>query len=235
MNEETKRQVITTDGYDDVNTSDNLIQGAILKCVDGFWSSKDGTIIPPKAQMIALATLECLQHWQDQQPIETITKKPGKPLPDVDELNAAIPKKTWEKDLNGEPKAPWSKAWGVYLLDPKDASIYTYINSTVGAEIAVSRLKNRVHWMRALRGDKVVPVVELSSKPMKTKHGTKQRPEFTVVEWRELDALTSPAPTPAIEHMGTPVTEPSLKEEMNDEIPWDDPIPDLGKTASKKK
>jgi hypothetical protein len=199
--------------------------------------------------MIALATTTCVQHWQDQTPVETIIKQPGVPLPDIDELNRRIPEKEWETGLDGKPRRPYVKEWVAYLLDPRDASIYTFINSTRGAEIAVEKLQSRVKWMRALRGDKVVPIVELNSKPMKTDYGVKQRPEFKINgEWRELGTLAPAQDMPAIEHIGTPVKEPTLQEEMGgDEVPekdWatqGDALPaDLGakaarKTASKKK
>ena len=40
--------------------------------------------------------------------------------------------------------------------------------------------------MRALRGARVVPVVRLTHRPMKTFVGMKHRPEFEVVDWRQL-------------------------------------------------
>ena len=40
--------------------------------------------------------------------------------------------------------------------------------------------------MRALRGAKVVPVVRLTHRPMKTFVGMKHRPEFEIVDWRKL-------------------------------------------------
>jgi hypothetical protein len=186
--------------------------------------------------MIALATTEAIQHWKEQLPIETIVKQHGVPLPNIEALNAKIPEKQWEKGLDGKPRPPYSKQYVAYLLSPKDASIYTFINSTKGAEIAVDKLKERVRWMRTLRGAKVVPVVKLSTKPMKTKHGQKMRPEFAIIEWRDLAALQAATTVPAIEHMGKPVTPPTLKEEMGgDEVPWNDALPDLGAAASKKK
>jgi len=233
MHTDTSRQIapISNDGIEDLNASDKLIQGEILKNVDGFWSLKDGTTFPPNKKMIALATTMAVQRWQDQTPIEIITKQPGVPLPDVGELNAGIPEKEWEVGLDGKPRPPYQKVWVTYLLDPQDASIYTFLNGTKGAEIAVEKLKERVKWMQTLRGSAVVPVVELSSKPMKTKYGVKQRPEFKVDEWRDLGALQAAPAQPALEHMGKPVKEPSLKEEMGDEVPWDtkgDEVPDLG-------
>jgi hypothetical protein len=220
--ETTEKQVtvIDGDGYDDSEVDSRLIQGEILRCVDGRWSLKDDTALPPNMRLVAVATAEALQHWQDQKPIETIVKQPGQPLPNVDELNAAIPEKQWEEGLDGSPRPPWVKQQVVYLINPADASIYTYINSTTGAQIAVRHLKDRVRMMRALRGSKVVPIVELNSKVMKTRFGQKARPEFVVHDWRELSGLQAPSAVPAIEHVGKPVAPVTVKDELNDDIPF---------------
>lgn len=214
---------ILTDGWDDTDSADDrVIQGTLIKCVDGHWTNRDKNAIPAGTRLLALAAHQLLQHWHDGQPVETILKKPGEPLPDIDELNAKIPQKQWETGLDGKPRPPWQKLCLVYLLDGTNAERFTFINSTVGARIAVENLKDQVKWMRAMRGADVFPVVELSSAPMKTKMGTKIRPDFRVVGWRRLgDSETRPdtgAPptTPAI---GKPVAPVSSREALNDEIP----------------
>jgi hypothetical protein len=200
-----------------------LIQGTILRCVDGHWTDRDKTPIPPNTPLMALGTAQAAQRWKDNLPIETIVKCPGKPLPDVDELNRKIPKKEWEVGLDGEKRPPWVRQHIVYLLDPVDASLFTFINSTIGASIAVERLKDKVKWMRALRSEKVVPVVKLDAKPMPTKKGMKQRPEFTILEWRDFGGLSAATTVPAIEHLGQPVKPATTAELMYDEIPtYDD-------------
>ncbi len=75
--------------------------------------------------------------------------------------------------------------------------------------------------MRALRGDKVVPVVELDAKPMKTQYGTKLRPEFKIVDWRDFGGETAPAvpTTPVAPQIGKPVEPVTSAEEFDDEIP----------------
>jgi len=223
MKNENLPAVADYDGFDDTNIDDRLIQGTILRCTDGLWGAKDGTPLSPEARFVALTTAEALQRWQDQRPVETILKQSGQRLPDIDKLNAKIPKKQWEKGLDGQLRAPWVHQHVVYLLDPKDAATYTFINSTTGARIAVERLKDKVKMMRALRGERVVPVVELSSKPMKTQFGIKQRPDFVIHDWRNLggpqtvSAPAAKAPT-AIERIGEPVKPVSIQEELNDEI-----------------
>jgi hypothetical protein len=220
-----------SDGFDDADEAGaRLIRGMIMKCTDGDWSDREGTDYPLGTQLLAMATAEALQHWHEQRVVETIPKVPGRPLPDVDELNAQIPEDEWETGLDGEPRKPWQRVFIVYLLDPKDASVFTLINSTVGMHICYDRLKDKVRWMRALRGEKVYPLVKLDNRPMTTAFGTKKRPELTILEWRDVSG-----PKPAIEQqppqqIGKPVAPPTSKEIFNDEIPdtFDPEVPPHG-------
>jgi len=186
-----------------------LIQGVILKCVDGRWLDAEGQT--PPAQLLVLGTIRALQCWQEKKLIDTILEVPGgEPLPDVDELNAQIPENEWDDGLDGKPRPPWQLNWVVYLIDPETADTLTYLNSTRGAEIAWDRLHDRIKWMRAMRGANVMPVIKLDSRPMKTAWGEKMRPEFTALEWRELDVAASITQhtAPQIEHQTAPVAPP---------------------------
>jgi hypothetical protein len=198
------------DGWSDIEVDERVIQGTPIKCVDGHWSTKDGTA-PPK-QLLALATTTVLQLWQGKMPVrdKTIFKRPGQPWPDIDELNAKIPEDDWEIGLDGEPRKPWQKQFIVYLLDPVSAAKFTFANGTTGASIAVADLKDAIKWMRAMRGDNVVPLIELANKPMKTKYGQKLRPYFKVAEWRNLGVSLNTAP-----QIVAPV---STSEELDDKI-----------------
>jgi hypothetical protein len=213
------------DDFDAGATTDRLIQGVILRCVDGRWSDRDGVSFPNGTQMLCMGTTQAVQRWQDKTPIETYTERP---LPDVELLNEAIPKDQWEEGLNG-PRPPYVLQHIAYLLDPRDASFYTFINGTVNARIAVERLTEKVRAMRILRGQRVTPIVELGSKPMSTSFGQKMRPEFIVVDWRELGggSLVETKPTPQLppaqdaqQQIGKPVKPVSVAEELNDELPW---------------
>jgi len=180
-----------------------VIQGVILKCVDGRWEDKDG--LTPPDTLLAMGTARCAQCWKEQQPVDTVVETADEPLPDVDDLNAQIPVEDWEKGLDGKPRPPWQVQYIVYLLNADTGDVWTFINSTTGARIAYERLKDRFQWMRQLRGNSIAPIVKLDSRPMKTAFGTKLRPEFTVLEWRDLGG-GSPG-TLQIEHQGAPVTE----------------------------
>jgi hypothetical protein len=179
--------------------------------------------------MLVLGTTTALQHWSDGKPIETIATHP---LPDVADLNAAIPENEWEPGLDGKPRPPWVLQHVVWLIDPRDASIYTFINSTAGAAIATEKLTSRVRSMRLLRGADVCPTIELRSVSMQTKHGKKARPEFAIVPdgWRLLgNGGDATAPLPATQptapaQIGKPMKPVSLAEELNDSLPDDDPF-----------
>jgi hypothetical protein len=209
-----------------------LIQGVILKCVDGRWTDGDG-LVPP-SEMLVIGITHALQCWgKEQDLLDYIIEQPDQPLPDVDALNAQIPEEEWGESF-GKPRAPWQFNWVVYLLDCKDAGTYTFINSTHGAQIATERLEDRIKWMRTLRGNDVTPIVRLESRPMKTSHAgvVKQRPEFTVIEWRDLsvkhaapqiehktEAAAEPAPKKA--KVGKPVKPATIAEEIDDDLPDD--------------
>ena len=156
------------------------------------WMDRDG-LRPPEI-LLALAVSEALQCWKGKKPIETITEKP---LPDVKDLNEAVPEAEWESGLDGKPKPPWEHQVLVYLIDPASGGFYTYLNSTIGAHIAVDHLREKVITMRALRGARVVPVVKLSQRPMKTSFGMKSRPEFEIIELAPVGWTTAPLLPPA--------------------------------------
>jgi hypothetical protein len=84
--------------------------------------------------------------------------------------------------------------------------------------------------MRKFRGGQVCPVVTLSNTFMNTKFGGRQRPHLVIKRWIALGGGEQPLPAPEAA-AGAPgvttVEEPSLAEQMDDEIPpFDDP-PDI--------
>jgi hypothetical protein len=213
------------DGFDDVaNNNDRLIQGTILKFDAGTWTTREGTTIAPDLALLALDTNQALQCWKDQTPVETIIKRLGEALPDIDELNAEIPESEWDMGLDGKPREPWQLQHIVYLMNPVDAEMFTAINSTIGMRIAVEDLAAKVHRMRFIKGGlRIRPMVVLKAKPMKTRFGLKQRPHFEIIEWRDLApvpaAPTTPIAPPTSVAIGAPVNEPTLAEELKDSIP----------------
>ena len=73
-----------------IDTSERLIHGSLLKCVDGRWSTQDDPDMTG-TQLLALTTTRAIQRWQLKEPVDTVVDT-GAGLPDIDELNAKIPR-----------------------------------------------------------------------------------------------------------------------------------------------
>ena len=180
------------------------------------WTDRDG--LPPPPEMLVPAVREILQRWKDNKP-ETIV---ALPLPDPDVLNAAIPVKEWEKGLDGKPRPPWAHCAQVFLIDPATGAAFTFTSPTAGGHIAFNLLRDQVANMRVLRGARVMPLVRLAERPMKTQFGLKSRPHFEIIDWKapgdptalptepapQLPKATAPAPAPEPE----PPTPPAAPE-----------------------
>jgi hypothetical protein len=209
------------DGFVPVAPSQGqIIVGTFLRFTDGSWTEM-GIPVPSGLKLLVIAVNEVLQRWADERVVDMVTEKP---LPNVDDLNAQIPESEWEKDLNGNPRPPWVHTYVAYLLHEQTAEKYTYANSTTGARICVETLQDRVAWMRKLRGSNVVPEVELTSRPMTTRFGIKQRPEFKIVGWKKLGDDGHAPPTPQITGPATPgiadVKPVPTSELLNDDLPF---------------
>jgi hypothetical protein len=216
---------LTVNDDDNDGSGEQTLQGDILKCVDGMWSTREGGPFPQGVKLVVVRTTRVLQHWQNQELLKEIKEEPGKELPDVDELNEKIPEEEWDIGLDGKPRPPWVKQYVVYLLDPSgvSASRYTFINSTKGARVAFHRLRDKMDDdLKIITGRHRLPVVELKYAPMKTPHGIKQRPSFEIVAWLDSNGGGDPPqqiepPKPAAQAEKPAKPEPA-------EVPFDDAI-----------
>jgi hypothetical protein len=215
--------------FDGGESRDRLVQGVILKCVDGRWKAHDDTPLHKEMQFYVFGVTKGLQHWEDERVVEEIKKKPGEDLPDVEALNDVIPREQWEEGLDGKPRAPWQLNHVVYLLGVQDAMKFTFINSTVGARIAAARLLDRIESMQMIKGPNVIPVVTLDARPMKTAFGEKMRPHFEIVGWHDFGPPVPIVPSQSAPRIGgpvdpakvgKPVAEPTTEEEVGDSIPF---------------
>jgi hypothetical protein len=167
------------DGYRGSLGAGRLIKGSVARWSDAEgWQDRDGIALP--SPLFVPAIREVLQRWKDSRP-EVID---ALPLPNPDDLNSAIPVKEWETGLDGNPRPPWAHTVVAYLIDPSAGGTYTFASPTIGAHIAVDQLRESVATMRILRGARVMPLVNLSERPMKTKFGMKTRPHFEIVDWK---------------------------------------------------
>lgn len=212
-----------TEGDDDTPQGGAVIQGTLLKFSnEAKWINGDGDEMSPTLELVAHDVTRVVQKWVDQMPEETIFVPPGEKFPNVEEMNEKAPKSEWRENFNGEMVGPWQAQSLLYLIEPETLDKYTYPTSTVGGAIAIRELADKVRWMRRHRGPNVNPVVTLSDTHMRTRFGGRQRPHFNVVRWigggpGGDDAELKPPKSPVLPLRE--VKEPSLAEEMNDEIP----------------
>jgi hypothetical protein len=217
---------------DDRPQGAGIIQGILIKFTnEATWVTRDGDELPENLELVAVDVARVVQRWEDQQPVETKILEPHEKFPDIEEMNEKIPREEWVEGPDGQPhgRGPWQAQHILYLLDPASMDKYTFPTGTTGGRIAIAALRDKLVWMRRLRGPNVYPVVLLSDTFMKTHWGGRQRPHFKIVRWVSLggeggavQALPPPASptTQTSAQLDLPlVKEPSLKEDLNDEIP----------------
>jgi hypothetical protein len=170
---------IEDDGFAGSLNSGRVLKGTFLKWTDAsHWQDRDG--LTPPSPLLVIAVKELLQKWKNGQ-AEVITEHP---LPNAATLNSAIPESEWEIGKDGQPQKPWKHTIAIYAVSPATGALFTYMAATIGAHIAYDALKEAVVTMRALRGSRVMPLVLLAERQMKTKFGMKLRPHFEIVSWK---------------------------------------------------
>jgi hypothetical protein len=185
------------DGFHDAPEveSPRLIQGELVKFSNEVtWVTRGGEELPCTIELVAVNVTRVVRKWADGRPIESRALQPGEKLPSLDELNANEPQSAWREGPDGKLHGPWQAEYLVYLLNPDTAERFSFATGTIGGGIAVRDLIDRVSLMRKVRGEQVYAVISPSAAPMKTRYGTRPRPQFVV---SQLARPRSPA-TPAI-------------------------------------
>jgi len=171
------------------------------------WVDRDGLPLPDTVLVIGLTTV--LRRWQDKRP-EYITECP---LPDVEQLNAAIPVSDWECGLDGKPRKPWARTYVVYMVDLQTGALYTYAHDTYGAMLAYNALEEQIAVTRMLRGQSVWPIARLEKRQWKsTTFGMQMRPHFQVVDWRTMGGPSSLPQQPPSPQLPGPKTATAVPE-----------------------
>ena len=143
------------------------------------WRDRDGLPIPDTMLVIGYTTV--LKRWQNKKAFY-ITEHP---LPNPDQLNAAIPVAEWEIGLDGKPSKPWKLTYVIYMVDLKTGAVFTYEHDTYGAMLCFNNLEEQIAVYRMLRGEQVWPIVHLEQRPWKSaKYGMQMRPHLQILDWR---------------------------------------------------
>jgi hypothetical protein len=213
-------------GYEDATEGteerggQGVIKGQRIKFTnEAAWETDNEEEIDANREFIAVDIARIVQRWHDKKPVETIILAPHEKYPDLEKLNAKVPREEWGEGPDGKPRGPWQAQHIVYLMDPTTMDRFSYATGTVGGSIATSDLAGKVKWMRKFRGENVYPVVRLTDQFMNTKFGGRQRPHLEVQRWVNFGGdgrpltITGPANSKAVEP-------PSAKEVTGDEIPY---------------
>jgi hypothetical protein len=165
-----------------ITNPDQVRQGVDGAFVDGRWSPRGGETFPPGKKMLFRGMVRCVRGWLNSKLLGEYIETREK-LPNVSKLNAEIPEDEWDiSDFDNKPRKPYAHNWAVYLVDETDGATYTFCNSTYGQMLAYDELLAKLA-IDAAKGIHGIPVIELSSKPMKAAKGTttKLRPFFKVL------------------------------------------------------
>jgi len=180
------------DGFgSSLQPSDRLLRGAHARWTDAKrWHDRDGLPIP--SPLLVVGSQIALQRWKDKVP-EVIT---GKPLPDPTTLNDQIPVDEWEMGIDGKPRPPYQTVFALYMVEWQVTNqLYTAVNSTTGWRMAFEALQEQVAIKRMLHGGaRLLPIVDLQSRPFKTNYGDRMRPHLQVLDWK---SASGGAPLPA--------------------------------------
>jgi hypothetical protein len=193
------------DGFHGSLKSSRLLKGTLIKWNDNIhWADRDG--LTPPSPLLVIAINEILQKWKDGK-AEVINEKP---LPDPAQLNSTIPIAEWERGIDNKPRPPWAHVVVVYFVNLGTGEFFTYAAATTGAHVAYDALKQAVITMRALRGTRAMPMVNLSERPFKTGFGMRRRPHFEIVGWRTPGDDTKTVPVkPVPPQLSGPVAAPT--------------------------
>jgi hypothetical protein len=166
------------DGFHGSPNLDRLGSNYLKWTAAAGWRDRDGLQAP--SPLLIFAIDEAVRMWKANKP----TVIHDKPLPNLEELNAAISRSEWERGIDGQPRKPWEHIVVIRLVNLGTGEIYNYTAATTGAHIAYDRIKDQVITQRALRGTRVMPVVMLDDRAMRTAYGMGRRPHFEVISWK---------------------------------------------------
>jgi hypothetical protein len=232
MDYETTNNVTNQDGGND---SASIIRGTKIKFTNNAeWITGDGELIASDREFIVMRTIKVSQKWVNGLPEETRLLQPGEPWPDTEKLNAEAPKSEW-REAFGKKLGPWENARAVYLFCPRTYAGFTFPTSSTGGDRAVRELAECMQRAQMVQGPSFFPLVTLTDVHMPTQFGGRQRPHFVIKKFVQLGTPNAGAPLPAPQAAaslpaGSPeaatkpqpsdAQKPSLREELNDDLPF---------------
>jgi hypothetical protein len=191
------------DGFDEGAAEDRVMQGTRLcpPATEPHWTCQG---LPANdVEYYTVDVGHAIQGWLNGERLKTYFP----PLPDLAQLNAQIPQSEWDEGFDGKPKPPYQEVRIIYVLNPQSGERHTIVGPSIGLKICYEQLVDSVKTMRRLKGAAVIPVIRLSSVPMRTRFGMRTRPHLQIIRWvhfgpagianDEAPKLTGPAPSSA--------------------------------------
>jgi hypothetical protein len=220
----------TSDGFGDAahEDSEKLLRGTMILCTEGHWlAGKERERLPHGTRFVATGTAAAMVRWENDKPAEYRVRGPRERLPSRADLGY-LDKKQWKLSPSGEPQDPWQDQRYLYLADPRDASIFTYVTATFTGRSAVNSLASQIVRMRVARPG-INPVVEFDAAAHQTKYGRKMKPVLRIVGWvgGNLPGTVDTVPQPGGDYHGgkpalvpPPAYQPQHSDMMSDDVPF---------------
>jgi hypothetical protein len=186
------QELTILDGFDVYanDATSSPIRGINMRFKDGGYYTAYSEQLDVTGE--SYVVIDQLKGWQklqkDCSPEYLMQKRgePRSPQPHVD-------KEDWPLNLNGVPEHPWKRTTYLWLLNTKTGEISTFWTNTVGGNWAIGDLSDQVAFMRQER-PRAMPVIALESRDMQTQYGgTKPRPHFRILGWRQREGTGMPA------------------------------------------
>jgi hypothetical protein len=233
----------SVEGDDDRPTAGRLVGTRLKFTNQATWVTHPDSTNCSDRILVASNVRRTEVKWgvvEKKPPIDTRELKPGEKFHDMEVLNAQCPKEEWRMSYS-KLEGPWEIQHVLEFVDLATMERFSWPTSTIGGSIAVEELVDRINMKRQFykRVD-IWPLVKLTHRFMKTGWEGRERPYLEIRDWywprkgeentletalAEQKALPSPPEkmTPAPEKVPPTlekVPEPTLAEEMKDELPY---------------
>jgi hypothetical protein len=190
-------------------------------------------VIGPERELVPLGLKKVVQKFVNQRLVDSFVVPDGEAVPDLKGMNDAAPREEWST-FGGKPVGPYSLVLVLKLFDRVTMDLFAFVTKSKGGAVGIGALSDKTKIMRRFRGPDVAPVISLRAVdwPVRSLGVILKRPDFKVLRWVALGGGGLPAaePVKVIEAstvptqplaIGTPVEEPTLREEMGgDQIPF---------------
>jgi hypothetical protein len=192
------------EGYSEAEVRGTFGGAKLTKFVNDVYTTREGEIISADRGLIAVGIEKRVQKFIGRKLISSLVVPPGERWPDVEQMNNDAPREEWGVDLNGNPAGPYVRVTLLKLVDLASLNRYVFITQSIGGNIAIGALADKVKIMRQFRGPGVVPEIRLDKTRFVTRFGVRNRPDFVVSKWIRFGGgdggqpLPTPKPTPEL-------------------------------------